>query len=313
MSRLETVSAAVAVILREDGRVLLGQRPPDKIWAGWWEFPGGKIEAGETPLHALARELEEELGIEVEQSYPWITRSFDYPERTVKLHFHIVRRWSGEAHGREGQLLSWQEPAALEVGPMLPANAPVLQALQLPAVYAISNLAELGEELFFAKLQQALANGLRLIQLREKQLALPALRTLAQRVMQVAAPFAARVLINCDDADLAQAMGADGIHLSSRALMALATRPPRGVCAASCHNLRQLQHAALLGLDFVVLSPVLPTVSHPEASTLGWHSFAQLIAEYPLPVYALGGMQPSDMEQAWLHGAHGIAMQRAGW
>jgi 8-oxo-dGTP diphosphatase len=308
----EVVHAAVAVLQRADGQVLLGQRPEGKPWAGWWEFPGGKIEDGETAFHALGRELHEELGIEVTEATPWLTRSFDYPERTVKLHFFMVRRWRGEPHGKEGQRLSWQNPASLTVDPMLPANTPILAALQLPDTYAISNLAELGEAAFMSALEAALKRGLRLIQWREKHLPAEKQEDLLQQVLSLANTHDAKVLLN-GDVELAVRCGVHGVHLPMKALMALHEKPAGLLCGASCHNADELAHAAKLGLDFVVLSPVLPTRSHPGVETLGWHAFKDLVSDYPLPVYALGGMHPQDLQLAWEHGAHGIAMQRAVW
>jgi 8-oxo-dGTP diphosphatase len=308
----EFVEAAVAVILREDGQVLLGRRPHGKPWAGWWEFPGGKIEDGETPFDALQRELHEELGIEAVHAYPWLTRTFAYPERTVKLRFFTVRAWRGEPHGRENQQISWQFPAAVEVGPLLPANAPILDALQLPSVYAITNLHELGEARFFAALEVALGNGLRLVQVREKQLDAAALDAFAAEVVRKCRPHGARVLLN-GAAAMAQRVGADGIHVSAARMMALQERPRDMLCGASCHSTEELTRAAELGLDFVLLSPVMRTLSHPGAVPLGWQQFYHIAGEYPLPIYALGGLQPRDMPDAWGHGAHGIAMQRAIW
>ncbi|HQR51375.1 MAG TPA: Nudix family hydrolase [Methylophilaceae bacterium] len=307
----EQVEAAVAVILREDGQVLLGQRPEGKPWAGWWEFPGGKIEDGETPFHALQRELHEELGIEAVEAYPWLTRSFAYPERTVKLRFFTVRQWRGEPHGREDQQVSWQEVANVSVGPLLPANAPVLDALQLPSVYAITNLAELGEQRFFAALERALQQGLRMVQVREPQLDAAGLERFASRVVVACKPYTARILLNGDEA-MSRRIGADGIHLSATRLMDLPQRPQM-LCAASCHNAAELAQAARLGLDFALLSTVLSTLSHPAAAPLGWAGFSGMVGEYPLPVYALGGLRPGDLRTAWTYGAHGIAMQRAVW
>ncbi|HEU4709185.1 MAG TPA: Nudix family hydrolase [Methylophilaceae bacterium] len=307
-----TVDAAVAVLLRSDGQVLLGQRPEGKPWAGWWEFPGGKIEEGESPLHALQRELDEELGTQATEVYPWLTRRFDYPEKTVNLHFFMVRDWTDDPHGREGQQLSWQDPAALTVGPMLPANEPILAALMLPPVYAITNLAEAGETQFLTQLQHALKNGLKLIQIREKQLERDALYRFAEKVLGMARPYGTRVLVN-GNVGLARALGADGVHLSSSQLMALQARPEKLLCAASCHNAAELVQAQKLGLDFVVLGPVLPTRSHPDAETMGWENFGRLVENCSIPVYALGGLQPKDLTAAWQAGAHGIAMQRGIW
>ncbi len=306
------IHAVVAVLKRRDGWVLLAERPAGKAWAGWWEFPGGKIEAGESALEALRREIQEELGIEVTAAHPWIIRTFSYPEKTVKLHFYIVTKWQGEPQSVEGQKLSWQDPANLKVTPMLPANLPVIAALALPDVVAITNLAELGETLFFTQLHMALANGLKLIQIREKHLCAVALKDFAQQVIALAKPYAAQVLIN-GDMSLVREVGAAGVHLSSQALMQLQAKPKDLICTASCHNLQELDHAQHLMLDFVLLSPVKLTLSHPDTNALGWQQFNEMLNNYMLPVYALGGMDWDDKFTAWQYGARGIAMQRAVW
>jgi len=314
---------AAAVLQRPDNSFLLAQRPPGKIWAGYWEFPGGKIEPGETPSHALSRELHEELGIEVETAYPWITRVFTYPHATVRLYFFRVTVWRGELHPHEGQEFAWQSPAALRylranggnsatVSPMLPANAPVLRALELPSLYAISNAAELGVEEFLRRLEIALGNGLRLVQLREKHLSRDELRGLARRVMAMAHAHGAKVLLNGDVA-LAQEVGAGGVQLTATQLAGLRERPEVDWCAASCHNAEELRRAEALGCDFALLSPVLPTKSHPGAPHLGWEHFAAIAAGSSIPVYALGGLTHDDMQTAWQHGAHGIALLRQAW
>lgn len=316
--------AAVGVIQVPDGSVLLGQRPAGKPWSGYWEFPGGKIEAGESAAHALVRELQEELGITPTQYYPWITRTYNYEAKynsqgeleshakTVKLHFFIITEWAGELVGLEQQALSWQNPERVSVGPMLPANAPILSGLCLSSVYAITNLHELGEEVFFDRLRSALARGLKMIQIREKQLSPEQLMQFSRKVIAEATPHSAKVFINTDLA-LAQKLGAAGVHFSSAQLMALEAKPQGLLCGASCHNQSELMQAAKLGVDYVMLSPVQPTMSHPEANTLGWECFAQLIAGYSLPVFALGGMQLKDLHHARTKGAHGIALQRAIW
>ncbi|MDD4962870.1 MAG: Nudix family hydrolase [Gallionella sp.] len=312
MTPTKITHVAAAVLWRDDGRFLLAQRPAGKVYAGYWEFPGGKIEANETAYQALCRELQEELGIRVVTALPWLTQVFTYPHATVKLHFFRVMAWHGEPTGCENQQLSWQYPTAIAVTPVLPANAPILRALSLPACYGISNAAELGTEFFLQRLKFALQDGLRLIQVREKQLAPEELATFARQVVTLAHHYDAKVLIN-SDAQLAEEVGADGVHFTSMQLAQCQARPSLAYCAASCHTTAELQRACELGFDFAVLSPVLPTLSHPNEAYLGWAEFASRCAEATLPVYALGGLTSSDLAVAQQHGAHGIALLRQAW
>ncbi len=308
----KVVEVSAAVLQKPDGSFLLAQRPADKIWAGYWEFPGGKVEPGETARHALVRELREELGISVQTAYPWITRVFTYPHATVRLNFFRVTAWTSELHPHEGQQFAWQHFPTVTVAPMLPANAPVLRALELPTLYAISNATELGVEAFLERLRARLDAGLRLLQLREKDLPRDELRGLAKRVVAMAHERGARVLLNGDVA-LAREVGADGVQLTSAQLAELAARPALNWCAASCHSVAELRRAEALGCDFALLSPVLLTASHPGAAHLGWEKFAAMAAGSSIPVYALGGLAPDDMQTAWQHGAHGIALLRQAW
>ena len=312
MSQSKIVEVSAAVLQRPDGTFLLAQRPAGKVWAGYWEFPGGKIEPGETPYHALVRELREELGITVQTAYPWLTRVFTYPHATVRLNFFRVTAWSGEPHPHEGQQFSWQRPARVLVDPVLPANAPILRALELPPLYAISNASELGIEQFLASLKSALDKGLRLVQLREKELPRNEFRELAVRVVALAHACGAKVLIN-GNAVLAQEAGADGVQLTSSQLADLSVRPAIDWCAASCHSAEELRRAEALGCDFALLSPVLPTRSHPGVLHLGWEKFGEMAAGSTIPVYALGGLTPEHMQTAWQYGAHGIALLRQAW
>lgn len=318
MTGARVVEVAAAVLQKPDGSFLLAQRPEGKIWAGYWEFPGGKLEAGEAPFHALVRELREELGIEVETAYPWITRVFTYPHATVRLSFFRVTQWRGEPHPHEGQQFAWHRPSGVRDGgsppaePILPANGPVLRALELPALYAISNVRELGADAFMVRLHAALERGLRLVQLREKDMPREALRALAQRMLPPMREHGAKLIVNGDVA-LAQEVGADGVQLTAGQLAGLRERPKVAWCAASCHNADELRRAEDLGCDFALLSPVLPTQSHPGEPALGWERFAEIARGASIPVYALGGLKLSDRETAWRAGAHGVALLRQAW
>ena len=305
------VEVVAAVIMRPDGQFLLARRPEGKVYSGYWEFPGGKVEKNESLLHALERELWEELGIHVRHAYPWVTRIFTYSHATVRLHFFRVVEWEGALLSREEQGLFWQLPHQVEVSPILPANGPILQALLLPPVYAITHATEIGIEPALKQIEQALQNGLHLLQIREKQMAPDVLREFSRQVLVLARAYQATVMIN-GNAELAREIGADGVHFTSSQLMAMSSRPDPayGLCGVSCHNAEELFAAEQLGFDFAVLGPVQSTLSHPELSPLGWRRFAALIRGYSLPVYALGGLHPEDLPIAREMGAHGIAMMR---
>lgn len=299
------VHVAVAVILDGDGRVLCTRRLPHQHLAGMWEFPGGKLEPGESLADGLRREIREELGIAVGTIAPLLRIEHRYPEKTVLLDTWRVLDWQGEPEGREGQPLRWQYPDDMRVGEFPPADVPIIAALRLPPRYVISPdiAAPAAIEAFVAA---ARAGAARLLQVRLKtapQLALPLLAAL-----RAALPHA-RVMVNSDTLAALPAGSAerfDGIHLTSMALAAAANRPT-GLCAASCHDATALARAFALGIDFATLSPVQATTSHPDAAVLGWDRFRELVAAAGLPVYALGGMRDEDVSRAIACGAIGIA------
>jgi 8-oxo-dGTP diphosphatase len=306
------VRVAAAVILRRDGRVLLAQRPPGKPYEGYWEFPGGKLESGESPRHALDRELHEELGIEVRRASPWLVQEFVYPHAHVELNFFRVFAWDGEPASHDGQALAWQVPGNYTVGPLLPANTRILRALELPPVYGITCAEDSDEARFLARAGRALANGLQLVQVRDKTWPLERRQALAARLLPLAHRHGARVLWNGDE-DEARALGCDGVHWTAGRLRDARARPADLVVAASVHTSEEIAHAGALDLDFAVLGPVAATPTHPSATPLGWKGFARAVAGARIPVYALGGLAAADLDVALDHGAHGVAQRRAAW
>lgn len=306
------IDVVAAVIEQPDHRFLLAQRPAGKVYAGYWEFPGGKVEPGETPPAALARELHEELGITVEVAHPWLIREFDYPHADVRLHFFRVRRWQGEPHGREAQAFSWQRVGAIDVAPVLPANGPIFAALALPEIYGITGFAADHAAEALLRITAALERGLKLLQVRAKDWLPEARAAFAAEVVARAHARGARVLINAD-AGLAARIGADGVHLTAGQLHCMKARPDLALVAASCHDAADVRQAERLGADFAVLGPVCATPTHPGAALLGWEGFRSTAAMNRIPLYALGGLRPADLEQAMACGAHGIAMLRGAW
>ena len=292
------VEVAAAVIQRADGAFLLARRPAGKVYAGYWEFPGGKVEVGEQAAAALGRELHEELGIDVHRAWPWITRVFTYSHATVRLNFFRVTHWTGEPHPREDQAIAWQKLDAPMAAPMLPANAPVLASLALPWEYAITDAARFGIE----RIRERLEKGLKLLQVREPALPDPERARFTRQVISLAHGHGCKVLVK------SPFPGADGLHFTAREFSSLQEKPKGGLVAASCHTRAELERAMALELDFAVLGPV-----RDKATAMGWAGFAELARGASLPVYAIGGLTPADLEDAWHAGAHGLAMIRGAW
>lgn len=315
------IDVAVGVILRADGRVLLGQRPEDKAWPGWWELPGGKIEPGESVQQALVRELDEELGIKVTESTPWVTYVHEYPKTIVRLAFCKVTGWEGEPRGMENQALAWTHPQQpLEVGPVLPATEPPLRWLTFPDRYLVSNIGSATQlEPWLERLDAALAKGVGLIQFREPQWQARAHQNDTER-QQLEAAFKT-VLARCRHAGarcLVNAVHpeswwtrADGVHLRGTDVLLRRAVPPRpALVAASVHNEEERQAASDMKVDFMVMGHVLPTASHPDTPAMGWQRFMALAQGAGCPVYAIGGQSGETLDDATQHGAHGIAFMR---
>ena len=295
---------AAAVIQRPDGAFLLAQRPPGKVYAGYWEFPGGKVEPGEPAARALERELHEELGIDVETAYPWITRVFTYPHATVRLRFFRVLSWKNEPHPREGQAIAWQRLHEQMVTPTLPANAPVLASLALPVEYAVTDATRWGSAAMLEKLERRLEQGLKLLQVREPGLGAEDLQIFLEQALARARRYGCKVMVKSPHP------GADGVHFTASQLMNLTERPKSMLAAASSHTRHELERAMQLELDFAVVGPVKEKA---DAVALGWERFAGMVRGATLPVYAIGGLARADMQDAWRAGAHGVAMIRGAW
>ena len=327
----------VGIISDAAGRILVTQRPLQVDHGGCWEFPGGKVESGETPEAALARELAEELGIQVVASQPLLRVHHHYPSQTVLLDVRRVTVYTGIPHGRENQPLDWLLPEALNPAVFPAADRPIINALRLPPLLQItdgaskSRLFEKSPQPPFAK--GGLFNpsfcqkdarfspplwkrGVRgdfskkelLLQFRAHALADPEYHQLAHQLFAHCEQHGVRLLLNRDPQRVVN-VPRHGLHLTSHRLMTLTERPGAAdeLVGASCHDAAQLAQAERLGLDYALLSPVQTTASHPDATPLGWARFAELVNTVALPVYALGGVTPADLPTARAHGAHGIA------
>lgn len=298
-----------------EGRLLLAERPAGKHLAGLWEFPGGKREPGETPLVALARELDEELGIELVEATPLIRVPWRYRERALLLDAWIVTRWRGEPRPLDGQGLQWRLPMQVDPATLAPADRAILQALRLPphCLVTPADVPRQERDAWFGRIVGAIEAGERLVQLRLPPWPRDAVREFAAALLPLAREHGAQLLLNAD-VEGALSLGV-GVHLTGAQLAVLDARPLplRQTVGASCHDAAQLAKARQLGVDFATLSPVLATASHPGAMPLGWARFRTLAEAAALPVYALGGMSPAQLLQARAAGAHGVAGIRGFW
>jgi 8-oxo-dGTP diphosphatase len=304
----------VAGVVRDDrGRVLLAQRPEGKHLAGTWEFPGGKREPGESGRDALIRELREELGIAVGDARPWLGLTHRYPELTVRLQLYTVDTWSGEPNGREGQPIDWLTVDDMTRLPMPAADRPIVRAFGLHEHYAVTpDPADVGVDSLLEWTRDALDRGIRLFQLRANFTSATDLAALGRRFDAQMKARGARWLLN-GPAELVAELGADGIHLDRIRLGETTARPFSGdlLVAAACGSESELARAGELALDFVTVSPVRTSAGHSDATPLGWEGFERLCRLSPLPVYALGGVGPDDLDRARRHGGFGVAGMHA--
>lgn len=305
------VHVMVGVLRNELGEILLSKRSEDKHQGSLWEFPGGKLELGETPQEGLIRELQEEIGVVGTSFRQLIQITHHYADVSVLLDVYLVEAWQGDVESMEGQPIKWVASQELAHYEMPKANDAILKALELPDTYLITPPAYEDSEVFLKELEDTLKSGVRLLQYRvfgkdfcEQNTVLAVAYRLCQR-------YGAKLLLNGS----LEGHEVDGLHLSSRQLYEYESRPIPSdqLLGASCHSLEDLSQAVKLQADFALLSPVLPTKSHPDAEPLGWDKFSEMAEVAQLPVYALGGMKPAFMQQAWQRGAQGISGIRGIW
>jgi 8-oxo-dGTP diphosphatase len=304
----------VAAVLRDrQGRVLIAERPAGKPLAGFWEFPGGKLESGELAFDALKRELHEELGVRVRHAYRLLQFSHRYPEREVELDTWRVTAWDGEPASHEGQQLAWVLPEELRDWQLLPADEPIVAALKLPPLMLVTPDPD-SEPGFLEKLQRSLRAGVDLVQLRAPGMDAAAFDNLALAVLEMCHEHGARVILNTSP-EQARMLHADGLHLSQRRLRGVRPGHWDGSLrlGISCHSAEEVRVALEYAPDYLCLGPVRESATHPGTAPLGWAAFARLAAMSPVPVYAIGGLGVKDLETARGHGAHGIAAIRGLW
>jgi len=302
-----------AVITNAENQVLISLRAPDAHMGNLWEFPGGKVEAGETAFEALQRELDEELGIRLNTAQPFKQIQYDYPDKTVRLDVWKVETFEGEPRGIEGQQIQWQPIHRLKPEQFPAANKLIIKALQLSDKYMITGSFENPEQ-FISQLENCLIKGISLVQLRSKNIGDQAFMQLAEQASALCSKQNAILLLNTRP-EMFRQLDADGLHLSSQQLYSVSQRPvdSQTLLSVSCHTEQDIDQAEQLAADIILLSPVKETTSHPGVPGIGWQQFSRLAARTSTPIYALGGMTAEDMEDAKAAGAQGVAAISAFW
>lgn len=315
---MKRIHVVAGVIRDARGRILLARRTVGRDLAGLWEFPGGKVEPGESAEDALVRELREELGIEANVGEALLRVPQQYPDKRLVLDVRRVT-FRGVPKGLDGQALAWSPLHALGKYPMPPADRPVVAALTQPDRYLVTPTPDDGDDdAWLAALAHALASGVQRVQLRAPGLEASRWEALTARAVALCRAAKVQVLLN-GDIGLAVQLGI-GVHLRSAQLRDAATVPALAairsagnLVAASCHDAIDLGQAEAFGCDFAVLGPVRATASHPGQPGIGWEAFALLREQVSLPIYAIGGMSSSDIADARAHGGQGVAAIRGFW
>jgi len=299
---------------RKKHKLFFTQRKPDQHLAGLWEFPGGKLEPGESRFHALKRELDEELGITVLAAQPLHAVMHHYPDKSVYLDVWEVLHYKGKAHGREGQKTLWLKPGQIEQYEFPAADEPVLNALKLPSRLLITP--ELGERDLSAVLMDYS------LLMKQRRYPLTLLRCplmndrdylqLALKMQEIASLNNAELIIHRADLKTLQQKRFARFkycHLNSTLLKQISAKDLAEdvKLSASCHDLSELRQAQTLGCQFALLSTLRETPSHPNASAMGWYGFNHLARQVALPLYALGGVTRKDLALARYQGATGVA------
>lgn len=308
-SQHERLHIAVGVILdRENQKVLVARRPEHLHLGGFLEFPGGKLDTGEHVRDALARELREELNINVTRARPLIQLKHDYARESVLLDVWLVTEWSGLPEGMEDQEIMWLQKEALSKAEFPEANSPIITAMNLPTVYGITPDLPDYDDSFFDRLDGILAGGLKLLQFRSKRTDVRSQRGVLRKIYGLCCRYNCRLLIN-GLAGKEMVDFAHGLHLTGSDLLSLEQRPlgQDYLLGASCHNRQEIGQACRIGVDFIVLSPVHTTSSHEHIKPIGWDGFSMFVQDCTVPAYALGGMRITDVDKALSCGGQGVA------
>ena len=304
MPAIKTIKAVVAILYAKNNtQILITKRRKNQFMPNYWELPGGKIETGEDEEDALARELQEELGIKTLRISLKHVMTHHYKDKTVNLSIYNVESYKDNVTGTEGQDVRWCNLQNLSNYKLLPTMRIIINRIRLPEYYWI-NPDERDPELLLQKCQNHLITGAKIIQLRSKDLIE---HSYIGKIHNLCQSYEARLILNVPNKTFKEPC--DGWHLTSEELLKYSKRPCANnkLLGASAHNMKEAKYAETISVDYISLAPIEETPSHPNATPLGWEVAKDIVSKSNLPVYLLGGMGRDSLGRALKIRAQGIA------
>lgn len=315
MSAEQEIVHVVIAILRNKNEVLVSRRRSDTHLGGLLEFPGGKVEQNESPFSALQREIKEELNVEIINASPLIQIPFNYSDRKILLDTYLVDEYIGKVNGQEGQEICWQSIEALRPDEFPAANYGVIQALQLPRIFSVTPDYSEDSENFLSNFENVVRKeSTQIIQLRSHNLNRSDYMDLSKQCAELCNKHSVKLILNRDVDEFDGALSS-GLHLTSDRLLNAKRRPLNKpyLVGASCHNAKEIECANRLKLDYIFIGPVIEKNHSKNNMKLDWSGFAALSHKSEAPVYAIGGLNKSDLDKSIQHGGQGIAAIREFW
>jgi len=298
-----SIEVVVGIINNSNNEVFIAKRQKNQFMSGYWELPGGKVEPGEDHVNAIKRELFEETGITVKDCSLVQMIQHIYSEKTINLSVYSIDDYLGEPVGFEGQEITWSSADKFKNFKLLPTMWRIIHKFSLPKFYWITPDNHQSDKVF-NECKKRLSNGIKFIQLRSKT---SLDNTYIEKIHRLCKENQAKLILNTPNKTFNELC--DGWHLTSLELMSLKERPviEEKLIGASTHNTDEALHAENISADYITLSPIEKTLTHPNSIPLGWKDASDIIEKCNLPVFLLGGMKKELVEKALSIGAQGVA------
>ena len=302
---VETIKAVVGVLYNDKQQILIAKRQAHQFMGGFWELPGGKIETGESDEAAIIRELHEELGVVVTDLSIHQTMIYQYPDRVVELSIYNINRYQGSPKGIESQTIAWVDIKNLSQYKLLPTMKAFISSITLPDRYWITPSSNHQSKAWTRKFDEKLKQGVQLIQLRSK---VDINSNFIAELYNKCKQNSTKLLLNIPNKTFNEPY-CDGWHLTTNEMLEIKDRPcaDNQLLGVSTHDLTEALQAQEMGADFVVISPVQATQTHPDTVPIGWEVSGEVVKKLNIPVYFLGGMSLNDLNKTLKLGAQGIA------